>query len=140
MTREERNDKLKHFIACLKCEVSGKCCNDNCSTQYDAGNMGEIIENLEAISKALEQEPKIIPIAVIKCEYDEDKLKELVDKAVLTVSQSDVTEVLDKIRAEIAELDIYYDNDYFSDNRDAMFKCNEILRVLDKYRGESENP
>ena len=46
--------------------------------------------------------------------------------------------ILDKIRAEIAELDIYYDNDYFSDNRDAMFKCNEILRVLDKYRGESE--
>ena len=57
MTREERNNKLKHFITCLKCEVSGKCCDDNCSTQYDAGNMGEIIENLEAISKALEQEP-----------------------------------------------------------------------------------
>ena len=59
MTREERNNKLKHFITCLKCEVSGKCCDDNCSTQYDAGNMGEIIENLEAISKALEQEPVI---------------------------------------------------------------------------------
>lgn len=57
MTIAERNNKLKHFITCLKCEVSGKCCDDNCSTQYDAGNMGEIIENLEAISKALEQEP-----------------------------------------------------------------------------------
>lgn len=57
MTIAERNNKLKHFITCLKCEVSGKCCDDNCSTQYDAGNMGEIIENLEAISKELEQEP-----------------------------------------------------------------------------------
>lgn len=57
MTISERNNKLKHFITCLKCKVSGKCCNDNCSTQYDAGNMGEIIENLEAISKTLEQEP-----------------------------------------------------------------------------------
>jgi allophanate hydrolase subunit 1 len=48
--------------------------------------------------------------------------------------------VLDKLRAEIAELDVYYDNDYFSDNRDAMFKCNDVLQILDKYKGESENP
>ena len=46
--------------------------------------------------------------------------------------------ILDKIRVEIAELDIYYDNDYFSDNRDAMFKCNEILQIIDKYKEESE--
>ena len=57
MSREERNIKLKHLITCMKCEVSGKVCDDNCSTQYEAGNMGEIIENLEAISKILEQEP-----------------------------------------------------------------------------------
>jgi hypothetical protein len=63
MTIAERNNKLKHFITCLKCEVSGKCCDDNCSTQYDAGNMGEIIENLEAISKALEQEPRWISVS-----------------------------------------------------------------------------
>jgi hypothetical protein len=48
--------------------------------------------------------------------------------------------VLDKIRAEIAELDVYYDNDYFSDNKDAMFKCNDVLQILDKYKAESENP
>lgn len=57
MTIAERNNKLKHLITCLKCEVSGKSCDVNCPTQYDAGNMGEIIENLEVISKALEQEP-----------------------------------------------------------------------------------
>ena len=63
MTIAERNKKLKHLITCMKCEVSGKCCDDNCPTQYDAGNMGEIIENLEAISKALEQESKWIPVS-----------------------------------------------------------------------------
>lgn len=57
MTKEERNNKLKKFITCMKCEVSGKRCDENCPIQYDAGNMGEIIENLEEISKILEQEP-----------------------------------------------------------------------------------
>ena len=42
----------------MKCEISGKICDTNCPTRYEAGNMGEIIENLEAISKTLEQEPK----------------------------------------------------------------------------------
>ena len=56
MTIAERNNKLKHFIACLKCKVSGKSCDVNCSVQYDAGNMRDIIENLEAISKVIEQE------------------------------------------------------------------------------------
>ena len=56
MTKEERNNKLKYLITCMKCEVSGKCC-ENCPAQYEAGNMGEIIKNLEEISKILEQEP-----------------------------------------------------------------------------------
>lgn len=41
---------------------------------------------------------------------------------------------LDKIRAEIEDLDIFYDNDYFSNNRDAMFKCSDVLQIIDKYR------
>ena len=56
MTIEDRNNKLKHYIKCLKCEVSGTICSMECSTQYEAGNSGEIIENLEAISKHLEHE------------------------------------------------------------------------------------
>lgn len=55
MTLSERNEKLKYFIACLKCEVSGKVCDDNCPIQYHAGTTGEIIENLDAISKAIER-------------------------------------------------------------------------------------
>ena len=83
----ERNKKLKHLITCMKCEVSGKVCDDNCPTQYDAGNMGEIIENLEAISKALDQEPFINKPCISNgvCEHDKNK-------------------VLDKIRAEIAKI------------------------------------
>jgi hypothetical protein len=50
--------------------------------------------------KPLEQEPKIIPVAEIK--YDEDKLKELVDKAVLTVTPQEP--ILDKLRSEITAL------------------------------------
>ena len=68
MTIIERNNKLKHFITCLKCEASGKCCNDNCSTQYDAGTIGDIIENLEAISKVLEQDPILDKINKMKSE------------------------------------------------------------------------
>lgn len=70
MKIKERNNKLKHFISCLKCEVSGKCCNDNCSHQYEAGNMGEIIENLEAISRALEQKPRTAQWVVVIDEID----------------------------------------------------------------------
>lgn len=53
MTIAERNKKLNLFITCLKCEMRGKCCDDNCPIQYDAGNMGEIVDNLEAISEIL---------------------------------------------------------------------------------------
>jgi len=57
MTIAERNEMLKALITCMKCEVSGNPCDDNCPTQYEAGHTGEIIENLEAISKLLEQQP-----------------------------------------------------------------------------------
>ena len=55
MTLKERSNKLKHLITCMKCEVGGKCCDENCPTQYYAGNMEEIIKNLEEISKILER-------------------------------------------------------------------------------------
>lgn len=47
-----------------------------------------------------------------------------------------VLTALDKIRAEIDDLDRHYDNDYFSGNKDSMFKCNEVLQIIDKYRTE----
>ena len=71
MTPEERNIELKHLITCMKCEVSGKVCDENCPTQYEAGNMGEIIENLEAISEILEQKEKRGHWITLKDEYDD---------------------------------------------------------------------
>jgi len=47
-------------------------------------------------------------------------------------------DVLEKIRTEIDELEIYYDNDYFSGNRDPMFKCSDVLQIIDKYKGDKE--
>lgn len=44
--------------------------------------------------------------------------------------------ILDKIKAEFEDLDRFYDNDYFSGNNDAMFKCNEVIEILDKYKLE----
>jgi len=43
--------RLSYFTECLKCQVSGKPCDFYCSTQYMAGNMGEIIKSLEFILK-----------------------------------------------------------------------------------------
>jgi hypothetical protein len=119
MTIVERNEKLKHFIICLKCEVSGKVCDNNCPTQYNAGNMGEIIENLEAISKALEQEPfkpmvEIDLYSVIKQKYIE-------------------RDILDKIRAKINKIYNREGNSF-----DCLNALDELKEFIDKYKGESE--
>lgn len=100
MTIAERNNKLKHFITCLKCEVSGKCCDDNCSTQYDAGNMGEIIENLEAISKALEQEPILDKI---RAEIESDWQLKKYPSSPFSCGLRQVIEIIDKYKAESEE-------------------------------------
>ena len=47
-------------------------------------------------------------------------------------------ELLDKIRDEIEELDRYYDNDYFSANNCPMYKCDEVLQIIDKYKAKSK--
>ena len=43
-----------------------------------------------------------------------------------------------KAREEIDDLSRYFDNDCCSDNRDSMFKCSEVLEILDKLIAESE--
>lgn len=181
MTIAERKDKLKHFIICLKCEVSGKCCDDNCPTQYDAGNMGEIIENLEVISKALEREPcedAISRQAVLKqlkgcllggeTEYKYVKLhidsippaipqpktgqrlcktciygdKTEYDKPCIIYSDKcqlyRADDVLDKIRAEIEEIEL---NITYQENKDrkATWGLRKALEIIDKYKIESED-
>ena len=50
--------------------------------------------------------------------------------------------VLEKIKAEIDDLDRYFDNYYFSGNKEPMFKCKEVFEILDKriveLKGETE--
>lgn len=48
-------------------------------------------------------------------------------------------DILDKISAEIEGLDRYYDNDYFSTNNCQMYKCNEVLLIIDKYKKARNN-
>ena len=48
---------------------------------------------------------------------------------------------LDKIkkaREKIDDLDRHFDIDYFSGNKDSVFRCNEVLEILDKLISESE--
>lgn len=37
-----------------------------------------------------------------------------------------------KAREEIDDLDRYFDNDLYTDNTDSMFKCSEVLEILNK--------
>ena len=81
----------------MKCEVSGKCCDENCPTQYNAGNMGEIIKNLEEISKILEQESVLDKI---KAEIKELATFDTVDVLI------EVNRIIDKYMADcIQDLD-----------------------------------
>jgi len=158
VTREEINTKLKALITCMKCEVSGKPCDDNCPTQYEAGHTGEIIENLEAISKLLEQEPCedcISRQAVFELidfydgqnqqHFTVDNLRDDVEN-VLPVIPKGVTitdfadkcrecgreKVLDKIRAEIDHVtEIHSDGEFYIKNID-------VKQIINKYKAESE--
>ncbi len=143
MTREEQNRKLKAFITCLKCEVSGKSCDDNCPTQYEAGNMGEIIENLETISRALEQEQYYKDLAesyektinkLTKAIAEQEPFKPMVEIDLdYVIKQKYIErEVLDKIRAEIQKL------------RNCSCSCSDgiiddIEDIIDKYKAENNS-
>ena len=55
MTNEELIKRLTAMKICTQCEISGKPCDDNCKWQYEAGNMGEIVQTLEQTIEALKQ-------------------------------------------------------------------------------------
>lgn len=64
MTNEQAKKMLKAKLECLKRETSGtdfdcnRCNCDECSLNYEQGNMGEQKEALDIGIKALEQQPK----------------------------------------------------------------------------------
>ena len=126
MTREEAIKMAKADLKCMERDTSGQdeMCNshkcDECSLNYERGNMGEQKEWLRLAIKALEQEPnpmiEIDLYSIIKQKYIE-------------------REVLNKIRAEIEALEdgiTSYHND-----RPWIFK-DEVLQIIAKYKAESE--
>lgn len=44
----------------------------------------------------------------------------------------DMVDKIKQAREEIDDLDRYFDNDLWTDNTDSMFKCSEVLEILDK--------
>ena len=137
MTKEKRVEKLRHFITCLKCEVSGKCCDNNCPTQYNAGNMREIIENLEEIAKALEQEPRKDEVILTNKEYRELIANEYDNgycKGYL-VALEEQEPIIDKIRAEIST--VYESLDGYDPDSLGAF-VSKIDEIFDRYKAESE--
>lgn len=97
MTAKEKRDainELTAYIHCLKCQKSGKVCNDNCPTQYEAGNCGEIIKNLEFLL----EEVKMVPI-LSKSAYNLLAFYEPLELCEDTISR----EAMLKIQAKYAE-------------------------------------
>ena len=131
MTNEQAKKMLKAKLECLKRETSGtdidcNCRNcDECSLNYEQGNMGEQKEALDTAIKLLEQQ--------------QDKVihnHPLVDAY--------VNKVLDEIKSEISvyEADCRLTNDLTSDEcnlcNDTIFSS--IYHIIDKYKngGDSE--
>lgn len=54
------------------------------------------------------------------------------DKACGFYYKAETVTELEKIKTEIDDLDRHFDNDYFSGNKESMFKCNEVFEILDK--------
>lgn len=100
----------------------------------------------DAVNKIIDM-PSVTPqepIAIVKIKYDEDKLKELVDKAVLTVipqepfinkpcissgvCEHDRNEVIDKIRDEINKI---YERE--GNSFDCLNALDELKKFINKY-------
>lgn len=104
MTREEAIKMAKADLKCMKRDTSGQdeMCNshkcDECSLNYERGNIGEQKEWLRLAIKALEQEPCEDAVSVtsvfeimgnlLSIPYDFDR----------SIAEKDVSESMDKIR------------------------------------------
>ena len=107
--------------------------------------LGEFEEMTKSLDREVEQEPQTFKWCTDCREYDQEKhcchrWSKVIRDTVEEMKQEYIErEALNKIRAEIECLETYYDNDYFSGNKDAMFKRSEVLDILDKYKAEKED-
>ena len=141
----------------------------------DCVNIGisfcDVYKKINDLPSVTPQEPMVIPIAEFK--FDKDKLKELVDRAVLTVIPQEptdkiftkaeldsmakainygwelrVNEVIDKIRAEIAEYGSIWVQYQITGKSDRDIEQlvigvlkqakEQVLEIIDKYKAEIE--
>ena len=156
MTNEQAKNMLKAKLECLKHETSGfygdcnRCNCDECSLNYEQGNMGEQKKALEIAIKVLERQPcedcisrKLLSdnicegISCNECSFNEidDESGCLLQKRLdelPSVQPKPKTDVLDKIRAEIhATAEMHEDGNYYL--RDEW-----IDEIFDNYKAESE--
>ena len=115
-------------------------CEDAISRQavIDMTGLSEWFDSSDSYNKfvsALSELPSVKP------QYTDAEIQKMQDfefaeiqKAYEVGKAEAGAEILDKIRAEIEDLDRFYDNDYFSGNRDSMFKCNEVMQIIDRYK------
>ena len=100
-------------------------------------NIAEIIKD-DKNGKHLSQTERQIAVAYVQGKYD--AVREL-----KICNNSNAMEVIDKIRAEIMQLDydiesVNYDYGDMAQAEDVHMICREeVLRMLDKYKAESED-
>lgn len=97
-------------------------------------NLDDKCQQAEDIAiKALEQEPVVEPL---------ERLAESASKTAKALERLKVSEqepILDKIRAEIEELHSYVEFDEDIKTSFNMVRLEEVQRVIDKYKAESED-
>lgn len=69
------------------------------------------------------------------CYSGVNKLISIDDVPTVDVNNLIIAE-LEKIKAELDDLDRHFDNDYFSGNKESMFKCKEVFEIIDKHISE----
>ena len=136
MTREEAIKMARAELKCMERDVSGQdeMCNnhkcDECSLNYERGNMGERKEWLRMAIKALKQEPVLDKIrAEIETARFVDKDTKLCKNA--NASGLEVAmQIIDKIKAEVMSL---------TDGcTPELIRNVDVLEIIDRYKAESE--
>lgn len=143
MTREEAIKMAKADLKCMKRDTSGQdeMCNshkcDECSLNYERGNMGEQKEWLRLAIEALEQKPcedavsRYDAIRIVQHNNPPKSIEKLRNLPSVTP-----TNVLDKIRAEIEQN--AYPIVHGVNNHELGMTLYGILQIIDKYKAESE--
>lgn len=142
MTREEALERLKYIAREDDSHIT-KAMIEWLDTHCPKMTKEEIINGLKLTIGQCLFDPYTMELSTEQISFTEKLTIDACKGAIDLLEQEHTKEetlkyepILDKIRAEIDELEIYYDNDYFSGNKDPMYKCNEVSQIIDRYRTE----